>query len=197
MEKVRHELTDDADQMQSSINTFAEHELEEVEWEKVRDYVNGGKVHWIYENGSYKARRDPFPSIVNNIVVAGHNLALSTELITQSNSDFFYIYRNAVAEVEHTLNVTMVYLVDVENHMADSIFERILYISIACMVAVSILYVALIIPFVLKVEKENYLSWNVLLAIPCEYIFDLMRIITDRLYEVHGIESFEMESANL
>jgi hypothetical protein len=75
-------------------------------------------------------------SVINNIITSGHNLALSREPIVQTNPDFWYIYRNAVAEVGCTLNTTMVYLVEVENSVANSIFERILYISIAAMVTV-------------------------------------------------------------
>jgi hypothetical protein len=86
-----------------------------------------------------------------------------------------------------------VYLVEVENSVANSIFERILYISIAAMVTVWVLYFALIIPFILRVEKENFVCWDVLLKIPAGHVFDILRTITDRLYEVHGIESFEVE----
>jgi cyclophilin family peptidyl-prolyl cis-trans isomerase len=115
-------------------------------------------------------------------------VARQETVVEATDPDFYYVYVNGAGELLDAMNHTVFGYVDSEVKRTDSVQLMVANITIGSSLISFALFLLIVVPLLLALEKKNHEIWIQLKSTNYGTLMEVMKVVQDRLYEIHGDE---------
>ena len=152
-------------------------------------YFDDKVMTWELSNGKIIYTFRNLLNFMDAIVVHAESLILAnTHDRNCTNSDLFFLYRNAYGVGARLMNESLVWFIQGESDNLSSTMNIILVLGGIAVALLAVFFTAVIFPTVLAVERSNQNVWTFFYGLPLDIVQEMIFRCEERLENTHGIE---------